>query len=605
MEKDGRIGLRRDHSGDSVSVSSRRLSNETGTTTPQPVSEKSDVFADNMAKNTAAFKSNLSPEPVPQPPKQEIQTPTKKGGEKSSENLAPNPNPDKITDEEEPSAKLKPGLPTDKEAIEGDQHISDGIGDILKSPPTTTNKAKAPVSKPAPPKPAPKPAHIPTTTKAVPKATKSPTTATAAKAHTKEPAKTASSASEKKPTTATAATSKDHAATKKTTVPAKSTAPVSKKPAPVHLPPSGTGFVKPKPKSPTRPLHLPPSLTTHTAASASKVGNGAAAPAPGRQSNSRASGNAQHLNVHPASHRPSSRSSASTTGTATGSKGLKRQNSNVSRPRPSLGPPPKPAAKDHPPSKKDSHVDEGFLARMMRPTQSSQSKTAEKVPVTPPRRHKSPTTTHPKRSLPAKDVEGSAKKAAAKIQASGKPKAATGATKATAEQPKTTAKDVAPVVAKTETAEEAIETAKASKETASTPLVEKAEMDVAIEPTAEAVAPVTAQAETAEAAIEAAKVSTDTAATPLVEKTEPEVVVEALKVDTADNDKSASSATALTVEPEKVEDIEDLVHVSKESPVGSDTAAAPAAEMPTTTDEDVKEEDTKAAVEEKSEEVEA
>lgn len=50
--------------------------------------------------------------------------------------------------------------------------------------------------------------------------------------------------------------------------------------------------------------------------------------------------------------------------------------------------------------KKDAKVDEGFLARMMRPTQASASKKNEKVPVTPPRR----AAAAPKKSASAKSV---------------------------------------------------------------------------------------------------------------------------------------------------------------------------------------------------------
>lgn len=127
-------------------------------------------------------------------------------------------------------------------------------------------------------------------------------------------------------------------------------------------PPSGPspgGFVKPRPKSPTRPVKLPASLTTHTTASGSR---------------SRTSGSAP-----PSSHENLNRS-------ASRSKALGRSSSAAGRQRPSIGPPPKQPAKDHPVVKKDAKVDEGFLARMMRPTQSSASKKNDKVPVTPPRR---------------------------------------------------------------------------------------------------------------------------------------------------------------------------------------------------------------------------
>jgi hypothetical protein len=151
-----------------------------------------------------------------------------------------------------------------------------------------------------------------------------------------------------------------------------------KRPNPIQISPaSGTGFVKPKPKSPTRPVRLPASLTAQTASSVSKVSGS-------RQTLSRASGNIQSLQLPERSH---SRASVSTTATsATGNKGLKRQSSVINRPRPSFGPPPKKVAEDHPIVKTDREVDDSFLARMMRPTQSSSSKTNEKTPVTPPRK---------------------------------------------------------------------------------------------------------------------------------------------------------------------------------------------------------------------------
>ncbi|RYO86058.1 hypothetical protein DL766_003651 [Monosporascus sp. MC13-8B] len=585
IEKDGRVGLRREHSGDSVSASSRRVSNDTGTTTPQPISE--DVFAENMAQNATAFESNLSqvssPKFVKQTPSPSKFSPrTPKNGD-TTPDFAPNPNPDKITDEEETKAKLKPGMPTDKGAVEDYQHTSNGIGDILK-PVAPTSKAKATTSS----KPAPKPDPVSTaSTKPAPRALKSPATITAAKSHTKEPARASSAAPEKKATSRATSASRERHATASKTAASKPTATAGKKPAAV-TPPSSTGFVKPKPRSPTRPVKLPSSLTTPTAASAAKLGNGAVtAASPGRRPVSRASGGTtQNLDANPASHRPHSRTGASATGTTSGTKTLKRQSSTVGRPRPSLGPPPKQRAKDHPVAKREAHVDESFLARMMRPTRASASKTAEKSPLSPPRKHNAPAPAQPRRPV-AKDVEGNAKKAAAKLQGPDKPKPVTGAAKkATAEEAKKTAKEVAPVVAQVETAEEAIETAKASKETAATPLVEKAEAEVPIEPTAQGVAPIVAQAETAEAAIGAAKVSTDTAVTPLVEKTESEAVVESTTEEEAGApqdqtrplSRQASPVPTVTAAPEKVEDIEELVKEAAEGRVDKTAPEDAAAE---------------------------
>ncbi|KAJ0122519.1 hypothetical protein J7T55_003032 [Diaporthe amygdali] len=148
-----------------------------------------------------------------------------------------------------------------------------------------------------------------------------------------------------------------------------------KKAAPASVSPGG--FVKPRPKSPTRPVKLPASLTTHTAASGSRTRTSGSAP--------------------PSSHENLARSTSRSKASA---KALQRSSSAASRQRPSIGPPPKQPAKDHPVVKKDARVDEGFLARMMRPTQSSASKVNEKVPVTPPRRPAAA----PKKSASAKSV---------------------------------------------------------------------------------------------------------------------------------------------------------------------------------------------------------
>ncbi|EPE03128.1 mucin-7 precursor [Ophiostoma piceae UAMH 11346] len=153
-----------------------------------------------------------------------------------------------------------------------------------------------------------------------------------------------------------------------------------KKPPSIQtFPPNGIGFVKPKPKSPTRPVQLPSGLTTHTASSATKT----------RQSLSRQSGN--FLAVHGASQASATRSlsRASVSSSTTLAKGLRRQSSTIGHQRPSIGPPPKQPARDHPITKKEKAVDESFLERMMRPTQSFASKTADKVHQSPPRSNRS------------------------------------------------------------------------------------------------------------------------------------------------------------------------------------------------------------------------
>ncbi|KAI0193489.1 hypothetical protein F4808DRAFT_442010 [Astrocystis sublimbata] len=502
VEKDGRIGLRRDPSRDSETVSSRRFSNDTDTSTPF---ERSDPFTDNMTTSVSSFKKNLAHEPIPESPMQDT-TPVKFSSKKGhkSPSLEPNANPDKVTDEEEPKTKMLPSNPTDSAAAHlGGTVLTEGASDVLNSTPSTSTASKTKVTGAS--KPAAKTAAPVSIAKTALKTSRAPST--------KEPAKAAVPAANPKKTTAT-----------KTT---------ASKPAALDLPPSGTGFVKPKPKSPTRPVKLPSSLTTHTAASAQKYGPGsAAAPATSsRQSLSRASGNAQHLAVNPTTHRSSSRNSlspASTTTTTAKTLSHKPSNANIRRSRPSLGPPPKPASKEQPAGKKDAHVDEGFLARMMRPTASSAKKTSDKA-VTPPRKQAQPA---PIRKVDTKDVKENAKKVVSKMQASAPVPSA---------QAKPVKKSVQPVAAK-----------------------EK--------PTAKEIAPAVAQVETAEAAIEEAKQSTSTAEPSVVNGGESEteasvkdepVTVEAEPVPSYDGP-SELKQNAVTEDPLKVEDIEDTVQEAEE-----------------------------------------
>ena len=152
-----------------------------------------------------------------------------------------------------------------------------------------------------------------------------------------------------------------------------------KKVSPLAAVPPAMASVKSKPKSPTKPVKLPASLTAPTASSVSKTGGGGTS----RQTPSRTSNYASPL---PMGRSPSRASVGAPTSQA--QRPLRRQSSAINRQRPSLGPPPKQSAKDHAPCKKEKEVDESFLARMMRPTQSSASKAHEKVqlPTTPPRK---------------------------------------------------------------------------------------------------------------------------------------------------------------------------------------------------------------------------
>lgn len=153
--------------------------------------------------------------------------------------------------------------------------------------------------------------------------------------------------------------------------------PSNAKPSTQANPSSPPGFAKPKPKPPTRPVKLPASATASTAASAAKV-DGAQLPSrsPSRISNSSMPNKARvssQPKTKPEQVRP-------------------KQFNNVSKParaslpagsRPSDKPKVKPRM-----SMASAKAPEGsFLDRMMRPTQSSASKTHEKVEAkSPPRK---------------------------------------------------------------------------------------------------------------------------------------------------------------------------------------------------------------------------
>ncbi|KAI8964637.1 hypothetical protein F5Y11DRAFT_363608 [Daldinia sp. FL1419] len=450
IEKDGRVGLRREPSGDSVSASSQKLSEETNTTTPQPVPEKPEAISENMAKNISAFKTNLSEKSIPESPipaaapKSPPKSPVKK--ESPSPPLAPNPNPDKVTDEEETKTKLLPGNPTEKASVSRGSSVAPASGRTSVSTNSSRTKTTTTAAKPAP-------KAVSTTTKSASKAPKSPNTLKPTTSSAKASSSATSLASQKK---STPASSRERDVPKKAAATTSAKPPASSSNKKPDLAPPGAGSVKPKAKSPTRPTKLPSSIAAPTTSSASRIGNAAATPP--RQSLSRASNN-----VSSATYRSSSRQSLSALSTTSNTKGLKRQNSAGSRARPSLGPPPKPVSKDHPLVKRDGHVDQSFLARMMRPTQSSSSKTAEKAPVTPPQKQSTPSTVQ--RKAAAKEITGSAKKAVARAQtATNKAKAATEQAKPAPKKAPTT-KEVVPAVSQTEATEAAIETAKESEDT--------------------------------------------------------------------------------------------------------------------------------------------
>ncbi|KAF4499057.1 hypothetical protein FAGAP_4763 [Fusarium agapanthi] len=374
IEKDGRIGLRRDPSHES-SVSRRRLSMDTDAESVSTIPDKPSASLEDAPRAGKPFFQ----EAIPESPRHQIdppKTPTEQMGAVTDE---PSVNPDKKVDAEEPSPSLLPAEsataePVATEPKKENKPPAAPAGANGKTKAENTKEAKLPKEtapaatvKVSVPKKA-------TATRPSTISTKAPNTKPSAKSpFATRPAASATHKPEPKPAPKAAP------APKKESKPAPRTTPTAtrpsatnttKKPQPLKPTPSDAPFVKPKPKSPTKPVHLPASLMAPTASSGAKTG---------RQVQPSAS--SQNLSV-PA--RPASRASATGAGVSTG-KTVKRQPSNVGRSRPSLGPPPKKTSDPaHP--KKEAPVDESFLARMMRPTQASAQKTSEKVPTTPPKK---------------------------------------------------------------------------------------------------------------------------------------------------------------------------------------------------------------------------
>ncbi|KAK3945470.1 hypothetical protein QBC46DRAFT_372316 [Diplogelasinospora grovesii] len=469
VEKDGRIGLQRTNSQNSSFSAQRKLSGESDVSIPLVQLERPNSFTDTLAKTPA--KSSLKEQPIPESPRTETGPPifniplrpTQKS--KMATAIAEGPKGLGID-----GADDKATVPGNSSVTAGNpQHVNGNASGKDEGTPackeTAKNGTKTATKTLAPSTAAGKPAAKSAT---VAKAPKSPATTSTPKLPTKTP--------EKK------VVQPEKTATPKATSHAPKPAGSSsiKKPPSLQPSPSSstTGFVKPKPKSPTRPVKLPDRLTTHTAASVSKVNIP-------RQSLSRASGVIHTVDSFGRS--PSRISVAATAGTT---KSLKRQSSTINRPRPSLGPPPKLPAKDHPPTKKEKEVDESFLARMMRPTAASSSKTNEKVPTTPPRK---PTVAPVAKKVAHRPETKVVKKVLT-------PKIAAETVAPASKEPETSAtKEVAVEVEQVATAEEAVGIAKAAEGEASLPA------DAEQESAAQAVAPMVEQSATAEEAIQAAK----------------------------------------------------------------------------------------------------
>ncbi|MCJ1373399.1 hypothetical protein MMC20_004627 [Loxospora ochrophaea] len=135
---------------------------------------------------------------------------------------------------------------------------------------------------------------------------------------------------------------------------------------------STSSFVKPRPKSPTRPVRLPQSATASTASSAAKLGGSAPSRSPSRVSNATTNFTRKPSTLN--KDRPAAHSKAASSTRAS----LQNKPSRTSLPANARIPErPKSRASNVP-------TDDSFLARMMRPTASSASKTHEKVEVKSP-----------------------------------------------------------------------------------------------------------------------------------------------------------------------------------------------------------------------------
>ncbi|KAH6609014.1 hypothetical protein Trco_002360 [Trichoderma cornu-damae] len=294
----------------------------------------------------------------------------------------PSHNPDKVMDEETPTGVLSPADPTtakaEAESAPATESEPEKPAPEEAAPASGAEQAKS--TKPAATKAATKPATTkPTAAKAVATKTAVAPKAAATKA-TPKPAATAAkatadssrraSARPAQKTAETSAVKRESSAAARSAAAAKAkvgTATTAvKKPQPSKAADSGSAAAaKPRTKSPTKPVSLPSSVTAATASSVSRTGTASGTTQP-RQTTSR-----QSL----------SRQSVHQTGQpASGARTLKQQP--PARARPSIGPPPAKPAREAP--KKVKEVDEGFLARMMRPTQASSSKFQE--PTTPPKK---------------------------------------------------------------------------------------------------------------------------------------------------------------------------------------------------------------------------
>lgn len=405
VEKNGQVGLKMDSSSRDSTAERRRSSFGEQHLSQAPPEIKEPLQAELQERKASLAIEEAIPEVA-------VETPS----EEARKKLGGNSRPGSYND-----AAPKPTEPTNLRVSQDAQQLqakSEGTnGSAHKDVASvggknaTTGKAseKMAANKPASRSAASTASRAPTAAKVAPKSVHSPTTAktlvtpqkssTAVRSSSRPPEKKASQAPSTAPTVQKTSQASTGASASKTKI---------------QSPPAASGFVKPRPKSPTKPVKLPASLTAHTASSGSKT---ASAPPATKQSTSapRTTSSTQ------STARPLSRSSLGAT-----TKGTEARSSTVKKPasRPSLGPPPSSLKKQS--SRQSLHStaapDEGFLARMMRPTTASASKTNEKHPSTPPKRDQSSRRSIRGDTKPAGTVPKMPKLAAASNHGSNAPK---------------------------------------------------------------------------------------------------------------------------------------------------------------------------------------
>jgi hypothetical protein len=331
-------------------TSSVKPSESTGKGTTIPEKDKSKPTANGkplLSTKTKAENKATASKPAPISTKPDVQKTQKPGTTRSSSQAA---KPAKaITPKTPTTPKLQPSSKTSSPR----QLISKTSPPKQPAPNKETSKENKKDTERAPLRKASRTSLAPQTSRAEPKVRPS----TAGTAHSSKNA--ASTASVKQPSTSAAAPTASHAP---------KVAPSS----PV------SAFTKPKPKSPTRPQRLPASATAQTATSAAKLGETTKPRSP-----SRASTTSTVLNRKPSALKKDTTTTHTRGAPSAPTPGLKKK---VSRPSLPVG-----AHTDRPKSRTSTvgskAPDDGFLARMMRPTASSASKMHEKMePKSPPRK---------------------------------------------------------------------------------------------------------------------------------------------------------------------------------------------------------------------------